>query len=154
MNNPCFRLATPQDLEAMHHLNAQSFAEAWSRQAFDDAWHHGYDMVLYIGDKGDLIAYYLAQSIVDETEIMQVTVSKKHREEGIGFALMRYALDLKPEQHFFLEVRESNQAAIALYQKLAFQIVDRRKKYYKARVHAEREDALVMSYASSKKIGQ
>jgi ribosomal-protein-alanine N-acetyltransferase len=71
-----------------------------------------------------------------ESELLQVEVAEPFRRRGLARALLATALD----GTVFLEVRESNAAAIALYSTLGFVVTGRRKNYYSG----PREDALVM----------
>jgi len=71
-----------------------------------------------------------------ESELLQVEVAEGYRRRGLASALLAAALD----GTVFLEVRESNAAAIALYSTLGFLVTGRRKDYYSG----PPEDALVM----------
>jgi ribosomal-protein-alanine N-acetyltransferase len=73
-----------------------------------------------------------------EREILNVAVAPDFRRKGVAMFLLRHELDLGTVH--FLEVRESNTAAQALYRKLGFVEVGRRSKYYD---HPE-ETAIVM----------
>jgi len=148
------RLAIESDLEAMYFLNTEVFPEAWSLKSFKYAWDISYDMIVCIDQNKNVIAYYLAQSVVKEKQIMQLAVSRKWRNKGVGFALMQFSVNLYPNFDFYLEVRVSNQVAISLYQKLGFQNIGVRKNYYQTCVQGEREDAWLMAYTSSSQIGQ
>lgn len=64
-----------------------------------------------------------------EREILNVAVSPQFRRLGIATALLRHEIDSQ-KAHQFLEVRESNAAARALYRKLGFQELGRRPNYY------------------------
>lgn len=71
-----------------------------------------------------------------ESELLQVEVEAGYRRRGLGRRLLETAL----EGTVFLEVREGNAEAVALYSNFGFQVVGRRKGYYGGPV----EDALVM----------
>jgi [ribosomal protein S18]-alanine N-acetyltransferase len=73
-----------------------------------------------------------------ESELLQVEVAEEYRRRGLASALLSAAL----AGTVFLEVRESNAAAIALYSTLGFVATGKRKDYYRA----PREDALVMEW--------
>ena len=73
-----------------------------------------------------------------EREILNVAVANRYRRQGIGTALLQNELGRRAV--CFLEVRESNGAALALYRKLGFVEVGRRPQYYDAPV----ETAIVM----------
>ncbi len=81
----------------------------------------------------------------DEIEILNVATGPSSRRQGVGKALLRELLNLH-EGVLFLEVRESNSAARALYEAAGFREAGRRKNYYaKAGIPAGlREDAVVM----------
>jgi ribosomal-protein-alanine N-acetyltransferase len=81
----------------------------------------------------------------DEVEILNVATDPEQRRQGAGSALVRALLNL-PGQVLFLEVRESNSAARALYERAGFTVNGRRKNYYPALgIPTEsREDAVVM----------
>jgi ribosomal-protein-alanine N-acetyltransferase len=79
-----------------------------------------------------------AQGELAEREILNLAVSPKFRHRGIATALVRH--ELQRRAIHYLEVRESNVAAQALYRKLGFEEVGRRPEYYDSPV----ETAIVM----------
>jgi len=85
----------------------------------------------------------VAWSVVDEAEIANLAVANDVRRAGVGARLLDHALDIARERHsyvVFLEVRESNAGARALYASRGFEVAGRRAKYYRKPV----EDALVL----------
>ncbi|MBQ2119039.1 MAG: ribosomal protein S18-alanine N-acetyltransferase, partial [Clostridia bacterium] len=79
----------------------------------------------------------------DECDITDVAVLPAYRRRGIAAALLRELftrLRAGGTRHVYLEVRESNAPAIALYRSFAFSPCGRRKRYYTA----PEEDAVVM----------
>ena len=81
---------------------------------------------------------------VDEGEVFRIAVDKAARRRGLGGMLMRAALQYADEnaiKTLYLEVRESNKAAIALYRNHGFVETGKRKDYYNDPV----EDAIIMT---------
>jgi ribosomal-protein-alanine N-acetyltransferase len=81
--------------------------------------------------------------LVDEdAHVMTVAVQPLRRQEGLGSLVMLALFDAALERgarHLTLEVRESNHAASALYQRFGFTAVGRRPRYYQ-----DEEDAIIM----------
>lgn len=96
---------------------------------------------LWIAVKGqECVGYCLLRTAVDETEILHIEVAEPWRKKGIGRQLIQGALDEFANNVVFLEVRESNRAAIGLYEQHGFEVVGRREAYY----GNPQEDALLM----------
>jgi [ribosomal protein S18]-alanine N-acetyltransferase len=86
-------------------------------------------------------AFLLYRPIGDECEILNLAVHPNHRRQGLAKHLIRRLIFLDPHiTQWHLEVRESNTAAIGLYQQLGFSIQGRRPKYY-----SNGETALLLS---------
>jgi [ribosomal protein S18]-alanine N-acetyltransferase len=79
----------------------------------------------------------------DEGEILNLAVSPDFRRQGVAARLMGTALQ-SFNGAFYLEVRESNEAAQKLYKSLGFQELSRRPKYYQS----PPETAIVMKFHS------
>lgn len=79
-----------------------------------------------------------------ENEILNLAVDPGLRRKGMGRQLLKFALDSDYSGIWFLEVRESNQAAISFYESYGFQIKGHRKLYYRDPVEA----GIVMSFDS------
>ncbi|MBE5953244.1 MAG: ribosomal-protein-alanine N-acetyltransferase [Lachnospiraceae bacterium] len=90
-----------------------------------------------------LMGYIIATDIADESELLRVAVADKYKRLGIGRELMKaYKEDLKPHcDKFFLEVRQSNEAAKAMYEKVGYKSISIRKDYYSD----PKEDAVIYS---------
>ena len=95
-----------------------------------------------------LVGYLVAYIAVGECHILNVCVSPQQQKQGVGQHLMAQILIHAQNQSVeavFLEVRPSNHAAIALYEKLGFEQVGCRKNYYPA--GDQREDALLYRFS-------
>ncbi|MGB9335188.1 MAG: ribosomal protein S18-alanine N-acetyltransferase [Candidatus Acidiferrales bacterium] len=91
-----------------------------------------------------IVGFLVARLVAPEIEILNLGVDPTARRRGTGRALLEAALRWgagNGAQKAFLEVRESNQAAIQFYEVRGFQMAGRRTRYYSAPV----EDALRFS---------
>jgi ribosomal-protein-alanine N-acetyltransferase len=92
-----------------------------------------------------VIGYICLRTFVDVTDIMNLAVTREFRRKGVGSLLLLDSLRENSRAHpgirrYLLEVRASNIAAINLYKKFGFFVVDRRRGYYSR----PDEDAVVM----------
>jgi len=94
------------------------------------------------GDDG-ISGVVIGRRVADEAEILNLAVRRENRRRGEGKSLVGKLLEeyrIQEVSRVFLEVRESNTAAIAFYERLGFHPVGRRKDYYQE----PKEDALVL----------
>jgi len=95
---------------------------------------------------GGVSGYVVAHDAADEGEILNLAVVPARHRSGIGRALVERVLTelaARGARRVFLEVRESNAGARALYASLGFREVGRRPRYYRRPV----EDAVVLRAA-------
>ena len=100
-------------------------------------------LAVSVREDGTVLGYAELSVILDEGCLEKIAVDPKYRRQGVAEELLGAFLRFGRANLAFitLEVRESNAPAIALYEKLGFQQVGRRKNYY-AEVH---EDAILMT---------
>jgi len=139
-----------QDLEAVLDIESASFSRPWTRRHFLDEMHSpfGFPLVATAPD-GGVAGYLCLKLLLDEAEILDVAVSHAQRGRGIGRFLVESALTFCRTREvalLSLEVRVSNCAAIALYDRLGFRASGRRKRYYE-----NGEDAILMDYTFKNK---
>lgn len=82
-----------------------------------------------------------------EVSLLNIAVAPSEQGKGYGKALLNHFLEQcesRQAESAWLEVRESNQAAVSLYLAEGFNEVDRRRDYYPT--EQGREDAVIMSY--------
>jgi [ribosomal protein S18]-alanine N-acetyltransferase len=133
------RDATPDDLAAIASIQAAApEASAWEPASYLN--YHCTVAVIENRAAGFLVSRALAEG---EREILNVAVAPGDRRAGIGRALV-VAEIARGRGTWFLEVRESNRAAISLYKGVGFEIAGRRPGYY----HAPPEAAIVMRFFS------
>jgi len=95
-------------------------------------------------EDGVVIGFVVARKLADEMEILNFAVAPDSRRRGIGSSLLRTAFDwgrANEVRRAFLEVRVSNLAAIAFYERHKFASVGRRTSYYISPI----EDAIILS---------
>ncbi|MGF3113312.1 ribosomal protein S18-alanine N-acetyltransferase [Facklamia sp. P9177] len=120
---------------------AQSFN--WSADATIQEWQSPYARLWIWTDAQELVACCGGQVLFEEANIHYFWVGPLYRGKGKGKAFLRALLDQFQEnkvEKVNLEVRVSNQVAIAVYQAVGFKIIDERPNYY----HDPVEDGWVM----------
>ncbi len=148
MSKKSFRLrpARKKDLETIFFIERQSFPTPWSVTSFYYEHQKPYATLWVVENcYGKIVGYICFWMIEDEVHLVNIAVSPESRRQGVASfmlkTMIRYARHKKAKR-IFLEVRETNRAAIALYQKLGFKIDGRRKGYYSD----TKEDAILMSF--------
>ena len=131
------RSATSADLPAMMALEKHAVTAAhWSAQQYEALFRASEPgrVALVIEDESGLQGFVIARVVDREWEIENIAVAGPARRRGLGTRLLGELLDLaraRGADAVFLEVRESNRAARALYEKWAFLEGGRRRRYYK-----------------------
>lgn len=138
------RPATAADLPALLALERQAVTAAhWSQQQYKTLFDSDpLRVALVMEEESAVQGFLVARTLSREFEIENIVVSVSARRRGVGTSLLRGFLDLarRPDvQAVFLEVREANAAARALYQKLSFRQTGRRPRYYRD----PEEDAII-----------
>ena len=134
------------DLEAVIAIEQTAYSHPWTSGNFRDALASGYwAQCLRLQD--ELLGYVIAMEGVQETHLLNITVAPAR--QGQGWAhMMLDALSLwsrrQQAEWLWLEVRESNQRALQVYERYGFRRVGLRKDYYPAD-RQQREHAVVMS---------
>ena len=128
---------------AIAQLEKLCFSDPWSEKSIGSELNNrlSYWLVAMEGDA--LVGYVGSQSVLAESDMMNIAVHPEHRRKGIAEALVLAlvaGLSEKGNHSLMLEVRVSNDPAIALYEKLGFVQVGRRPNYYRN----PKEDALIL----------
>ncbi|WP_308514206.1 ribosomal protein S18-alanine N-acetyltransferase [uncultured Turicimonas sp.] len=119
----------------------------WTEKSFLSSMkeHHSYCIVSKNGSKESVAGYVVFSSVFDEGELLHIGVSKEFQKKGLAGRMLSFMNefgDANKIKKWFLEVRRSNDPAVALYKKFGFKTVGTRKNYYKT--PTGREDALIM----------
>ena len=135
-----------EQLEQIEEIEKACFSLPWTleqlKSQMKDSQH---EFIASLDDEGRVLGYVGMMYVLDEGYISNVAVTPEARRQGIGRDLIKElmaraaALDLA---FVTLEVRCSNAAAIALYEKQGFLPVGKRKNYY----DFPREDAILMTH--------
>jgi len=131
------------DLPRVLEIEVVCFSVPWKEATFLSLLRRT-DSDLYVAeDRGGIIGYTACWTVIDQSELGNVAVAPGARGRGAGGALVDTVVERVRERgarELFLEVRESNLGAQALYRERGFVVVSRRRSYY---AHPT-EDALVM----------
>lgn len=132
-----------KELDAVAALEASLQAFPWTRGNFADSLAAGHS--LWVARRaGDLVGFSVVMSVIDEAHLLNLGVSGSCQGQGIGARLLQNAMATARRggaKRFLLEVRPSNDKAVALYKNFGFSRIGLRRGYYPAL--AGREDALV-----------
>jgi ribosomal-protein-alanine N-acetyltransferase len=144
---PVLRPITVELLDAVLAIEVQAYTFPWTRGNFIDSIAAGYLARALVAVDGELVGYFVAMPGFDEMHLLNLTVSPLH--EGRGHA-RRMLAELRALSTSFaaaaiwLEVRESNARARALYARDGFAEAGMRRDYYPA-PQGRREDAVLMT---------
>jgi ribosomal-protein-alanine N-acetyltransferase len=142
---------TRECLDAVVGIEAVSFQTPWHRLLFEQELAAA-DALSYVVSDADgrgIVAYACLRIVLNEMHVLKIAVAPSWRRHGVATALMKWCAQLarqKGVDQVSLEVRRSNTAARSFYQKLGFQFVGTRPRYYAD----TGEDALILMQTISK----
>lgn len=134
-----------EDLAAVEAMQRESFANPWGAEAFarESAKNPVGRLYVMRAASGEPVAFCACWIIVDELHVNSLAVARPWRRRGLATrlwdAVTRDAIR-EGARSATLEVRESNHAARALYEKMGFRVEGVRRDYYQS----PREDALIL----------
>lgn len=142
--NSAIRRMHAQDVHTVWEiLQVAPEAAEWSEVSIRNSLLDEHTIALVRESGDELSGCIFGVNVAGDAEILNLAVKPTHRRRGIGRELVQRVLEhWKGEavRRVFLEVRESNAAAIKLYRGCGFRHASRRKKYYSV----PEEDALVL----------
>ncbi len=132
------RRAVPDDVPSIRALEQQSETAAhWAEREYDALFAHDAPrriaLVAVEEEAGHVLGFLIARCATSEWEIENVVVDREKRKQGLGIQIVRELLKQARAggaTSVLLEVRESNVAALRLYEKIGFTQRGIRKSYY------------------------
>ena len=146
-DEPALAPMTTTHLDAVMAIEAAAYAFPWTRGNFIDSLAAGYPSCVLLGAQRQLLGYFIAMPGVDEMHLLNITVAPAEQGRGHARCMIDALIPLchkHAARELWLEVRDSNERARAMYLRLGFTAVGVRKGYYPA-PFGRREDAVVMS---------
>jgi ribosomal-protein-alanine N-acetyltransferase len=137
------RSAALADAAALVAIERRSFSDPWSEPSFREALGSEWTFGLVAETGRGLAGYMIGREAAGSGEVLNLAVAPEFRRRGIGGALLEAGLAAfrrRRATEVFLEVRESNRSAQALYLARGFRAVGQRASYYRN----PKEDALVL----------
>lgn len=131
------------DLSQVHHIERQVQTHPWSLNQFKQSLAS--DCCTVIEQQNKVVGFCIFQTVLDEANLLLIAIDPKYQGQGLATQLLQHSIEQLPNNpiQIFLEVRESNHSAIALYEKLAFHQIDLRRNYYPCH-EGGREHAVIM----------
>ena len=134
---------TADHTRAVAELEKLCFSAPWSESSIIYELTNPLSVWLVAVDDTEVIGYVGSQTVLDAADMMNLAVAPAHRRHGVAEKLilsLEEALRVKGAASLTLEVRCSNEPAVALYKKMGFEQVGCRPNYYRN----PKEDALIL----------
>lgn len=141
------RQMTEEDVAAVAALEEANFSRPWSYDAFSKTLSDENYIVIIAKDTDALLGYCVLLCTGEEADITNVCTAPAARGKGVATEMLTALMEagyIRGVTEFFLEVRESNVPARALYTKLGFEEIGLRKNYYEE----PKEHAVLMKYTA------
>ncbi|MDH5636411.1 MAG: ribosomal protein S18-alanine N-acetyltransferase [Candidatus Bathyarchaeota archaeon] len=134
----------PSDLERVMHINRVCLPENYTTFFFMNLYQRFPETFIVAEENGDVVGYIMCRietgipsfkllGITRKAHVISVAVLPEHQREGIGYALMREAMEAMlnyKAKECYLEVRASNMPAVNLYRKMRFEVIRTITGYY------------------------
>ena len=132
---------TTEDAKALAELDKLSFAVPWSEKSFLEEANNQLARYFVAKDEEKIIGYGGIWLVSGEGNITNIAVHPEWRKKGIASKILEELIKSAEScEQIFLEVRESNVAAIRLYEKHGFKNCGVRKNFY----HSPVENGIIM----------
>lgn len=138
------RPMTAEDISAVARLEQAAFSDPWPASGFRELLQAPHTVMAVAEAAGEVVGYSVVAVVADEAELANIAVDPAYQRHGVARRLVGAAMEAarrRGASTLYLEVREGNAAARALYAALGFEEVGRRPGYYRR----PDEDALVLA---------
>ena len=142
------RLMQNTDLVAVTQIEKLVQSHPWTQKQFEESIASYQSTVIEV--QGAVVGFCILQPVLDEANLLLMAIHPSQQGKGLGYQLLDQSIAMLKNDpiQIFLEVRESNLAAIALYEKADFHQIELRKNYYPLE-KGGREHAVIMVRACS-----
>ncbi|MGQ9459746.1 MAG: ribosomal protein S18-alanine N-acetyltransferase [Candidatus Bathyarchaeaceae archaeon] len=144
----------PSDLKRVMHINRVCLPENYTEFFFMDLYQRFPETFIVAEENGEIVGYIMCRietgapnfkllGVTRKGHVISIAVLPEHQREGIGYELMREAMQAMVNhkaKECYLEVRGSNVPAVNLYKKMGFEVTRTIRGYY-----ADGEDAYLMA---------
>jgi len=133
MNSLVIRLATIDDLDSVFELDQEFECDKYSKDMISDILSNPNSITLVAIVNDEIVSYCTFDTVLDEASLIKIVVTKNYRGSGIGYKLLeksKVTLESNEVKSVYLEVRSSNNIAKKLYEKIGFNKIYSRQKYY------------------------
>jgi [ribosomal protein S18]-alanine N-acetyltransferase len=138
------RSMTDADLPSVLSIEGVAQPTPWSLEIFRDCFKSHYDCRVIVRDN-NIVGFVVLSSVLDEVHLLNIAVIPAMQRRGLAWAVLREVIPeycARGMRYMYLEVRESNHGARALYEHIGFNAAGLRRNYYLTR--DGREDAVLM----------
>ena len=150
LDRPLIRPMTAADLPAVYANECVAYAkQGWTQTILEDCLHAGYAAWVLDDVEQGVIGHAIQMLVADEAQILNVCIHPLWQGRGFGRMLLQHLIEQARSANLaslFLEVRESNTSAQALYRSAGFEQIGLRRSYYPGLGDSgAREDARVLA---------
>jgi [ribosomal protein S18]-alanine N-acetyltransferase len=142
---PVIREMRQTDVPRIAAIEREAYEFPWSPGIFRDCLLAGYTS-LVAEYRGEVMAYAIMSVAAGEAHLLNLCVTGKYRRSGHGRSLLNAVIDRAVQsgaERMLLEVRPSNEAALALYAVYGFERIGLRRHYYRS--SSGSEDAVLLA---------
>ncbi|NVK37861.1 MAG: ribosomal protein S18-alanine N-acetyltransferase [Gammaproteobacteria bacterium] len=142
---PDIRAMQIEDVPSVYAIEQQGYDFPWSVNLFEQAVKST-KYCAVIEEQNEILGYGILSYVVGEAELLNICIARDHQGKGLAHHLLQHLIDhatLQDNHEMYLEVRVSNAPAIALYERMGFNEIGRRKNYYPTK--NGKEDAILMA---------
>ena len=131
--NISYKSIVTKDIGNILAIEESIFSHPWNRSKFISSINNSNVIKQAILIDKEIMGYSLVSIAADSADILNICIDNQYQQQGLGYKLFKYVenkLKKLKVNSIFIEVRESNIQALDFYQKLGFEYIDTRKKYY------------------------
>ena len=132
------------DCALVAEINQRASNYPWTASQFEESFKSHSAMVLVYDE--NVVGFAVFNTVIDEACLLNIAIHPQYQRLGLACHLLEHGLKKEIDrgaEQCYLEVRESNQSAIKLYEKLGFAKTGLRKNYYPLK--QGREHAVIMA---------
>ncbi len=137
------------DIAAVFDIEKRAYEHGWTEGILRDCLRVGY-LCWTVQMEQRMIGYGILSVAAGEAHLLNLAIDPEFQKRGLGRRVLHFLVDVAQKQGvetIFLEVRDSNKSAIALYFDEGFNQIGVRNDYYPT--DSGREDAIIMAYSFS-----